>query len=420
MERKQTQVQTRRPFENFTRREWERLGLVALLFTYLLIFAANLKVLGIFNYVGIDFRTFYSSAQIATVEGFAKVYDLHIQEKYQLQIFKDYAKDYTAIPYETVPTPYFPIFIVPFVPFTLFKPGVSFTIYSLLSLGATIFYSLRFTKKLGGHTNTGWIILGIIVSLPSFLTFFYGQVNVWLLICLGEFLLSEINGKHFTSGLWLSGWIIKPQLLIFLLPWMVFKKRIQPLLGFLAGCLGLIILSTCVAGIDWFQNWLNLLVQYPGSLATTNPQAMMNWRAFALNLSAIIPSNIAWEWAWLGIGVLMVATIKIWFIDNQRAGIGIPLLTNLCATFSITWHSHLHTALPLVIPLLFLIKQRVIPKRVWSIWLSIPTIGFFLGYLTKWIFPENNISGTTMLLLNTSIVAWMAFIQPKHFEKELS
>src|SRR3990172_6366049 len=123
MERKQTQVQTRRPFENFTRREWERLGLVALLFTYLLIFAANLKVLGIFNYVGIDFRTFYSSAQIATVEGFAKVYDLHIQEKYQLQIFKDYAKDYTAIPYETVPTPYFPIFIVPFVPFPLFKPG---------------------------------------------------------------------------------------------------------------------------------------------------------------------------------------------------------------------------------------------------------------------------------------------------------
>src|SRR5688572_17047493 len=125
------------PFQDLTSEQWWRLALVGMLITYILIFLFTMTLMGMFNYLGLDFRTFLASAQIAAEEGFSKVYDLEVQQKYQLPIYEAYRGTYeNTPPYETVPTPYIPVYIVPFLIFLPFSPYTGFLLYTFISLAA--------------------------------------------------------------------------------------------------------------------------------------------------------------------------------------------------------------------------------------------------------------------------------------------
>src|SRR5690348_15032187 len=112
-------------FQNMTFEQWWHLGLASMLTTYLLIMLFTIRLMGVFNYLGVDYRTFLASAQIAVHEGFSEVYDLETQERYQRPLYDAQRGMYEGTPaYETVPTPYFPIFIVPFLLFLPFSAQV--------------------------------------------------------------------------------------------------------------------------------------------------------------------------------------------------------------------------------------------------------------------------------------------------------
>jgi hypothetical protein len=395
------------PFQGLTLSQWWHLGLAAILLTYLLIFIINIQVSGFFNYAGLDFRTYYSSAQIALDEGFAQIYDLELQEKYQQPLYDTYRGQQAANDFETVPTPYFPVFVLPFLVFLAFPPHIGFILFTILSGGIFIHYTNHFTKKLGITEERSWIVAGAIGSLALFFNLFYGQINIFLYIALAEFLLALKNKEDFKSGLFLSIWLIKPQMLIFILPWLVATRKFRALAGLGTGSIILVLISTFLAKGDWFTPWIKLLLLYPTGLATTNPLAMMNWRGLALNLEMTVSPIIAWGVAYTGMATTLVFMLRTWKKQTD-SNFALPILSAYAATCAITWHAHLHMALPLLAPIMVLLANKKISYKTWIAFIGIQFLALVISFIVQIWYPANSITNMAMLAINVYVTWWSA------------
>lgn len=399
------------PFQGLDFQQWWRLGIVSILLTYVLIFTANVYSSGLFNYIGLDFRTYYSSAQIAANEGFSKIYDLDLQKKYQLPLYENYLGPLPANTFETVPTPYLPVFILPFIVFIFFPPNISYAIFLVISFLIFVITMIYLLRQYNLKEEFNWTIFGALGSTSFFFNLFFGQINIFLFIALVFFLL-QIKNKHYLSaGLLLSIWLIKPQMLIFIIPWLLIARNTHILIGFILGSIVSVLASTILSQGDWITPWFNLLFLYPTGLATTNPLAMMNWRGLALNLETVTSSKIAWSIAYTGIFITFYYMIKTWYnlrTSQEETKYSLAILSTYAATCAITWHSHTHMALPLIAPILILLAKREITYRAWAMFIGLQFFGFIVSFIAQIWFPANNIMASTILAINVYITWWVA------------
>jgi len=396
--------------------QWWRLGIVSILLTYVFILGGNVKVLGLFNYVGLDFRTFYSSAQIAQVESYNEIYKLETQRSYQLPLYQNYRTNKDVPPFLVVPTPYFPVFILPFAFFLLFSPATGFTLFALLNLAGVLLYTYHLILELELKEEVGWVILGVLVSLPTFFNLFYGQVKLVLFIALGEFLIALENEDDLYAGLWLSLLMLKPQTLLFLLPWLFFSRKWRALIGFGTGTILVYVLSSLLAGWGWGKTWLELIVLYPQNLPTTNPMAMMNWRGLAENLTRIFPPFLAWGIALTGILFTSFYTVRTWRRNVEPESLRLAFLGVIAATCAVTWHAHTHMAMLLLIPLLALLGSKQLSYNLWAGIIFTQFLGLAISVLGNIRFPANNLSSIVILGINVFLVYW----NDLHFRKKLT
>jgi hypothetical protein len=394
------------PFQSLTLRQWWRLGVVSILLTYLLIFTLNIKMTGLFNYVGLDYRTFYTSAQIAFENGFTKIYDIKMQESYQRPLYEIYRTDETAPLFETVPTPYLPIFVLPFFLFLPFSPLTGFILFTAISIIIFALYTRHLISEFKITEEPNWIIIGSLAFIAFFFNLFFGQINVFLYIFLGEFILSVQKGRDFSAGLFLASWLIKPQTLIFILPWLLVIRRFRILAGFGAGSLIILISSTLIAKGNWLMTWINLLLLYPRGLATTNPLAMMNWRSLALNLELVIPPLFAWAIAITGMILTVVWMIKTWKNQGNESQFAVALLGSYAATCAVTWHAHIHMALPLLAPIMVLLANNKFTYKMWVAFIGFQFLGLAISIAARIWFPVNNLLPMTILAINVYLTQW--------------
>jgi hypothetical protein len=403
------------PFQNLTSGQWWRLALAAMLTTYILIFLFTMQLMGMFNYLGLDFRTFLASAQIAAEEGFSKVYDLEVQQKYQLPIYDAYRGTYeNTPPYETVPTPYIPVFIVPFLIFLPFSPDTGFLLYTFVSLAAFLVSTRRLTREFGLGNEANWAVPGILASSALFYNFFYGQVGILLFVALAEFLIARKKQRQVMAGMWLALWLIKPQLLILILPWLLVKKDYQVLYGFISATVLVALASALLAGKDWLYSWLELLLLYPGGLATTNPQAMINWRSIALNLEPYLGSSTSWTLAGLGMAATLLMAMRTWKRNQTDDQLWLSLTCTYAATCLITWHAHIHIAAPLFVPLLLLhAGTKRLSLKTWGALVAVPFSGVIASILSQIWLTYNNLPSLFLFGTLLYLVCWSSsmFIQ---------
>ncbi len=361
----------RKPFRNLCTSEWLHLGAFAIGVFYVLLTIWTVFHLPLLTIVGGDFRAFFASARIATTSGFAQVYDLVVQREAQQALMAPY----TTGEVETVPTPFLPIFIIPFslfLPLGLFR---GFILWTILNAGVLAIYLLR----LGGR-GEGYLLPGLaLVSFPVFLTLLLGQVNIWLLVCVGEFLYAWKRGKGFYSGFWLGGLLIKPQTLILLIPALFLKRRWNILAGFVTATLGVMLVSLALAGPEGLTAWGGLLTRYMGNLPATDPAAMGNFRMLGGLLSLLIPPRCAWGIAG-GLSVA-IALLALW-VSLRRKGSedeSAFLLPLLAATCAVAWHSHIHMAAILIPPLLRQVTTGQMSRSLFVVWTLLPPAVYFLG-----------------------------------------
>lgn len=193
-------------------------------------------------------------------------------------------------------------------------------------------------------------------------------------------MVALLRRKPFTAGLWLGGLLLKPQVLLLIGLVLVLQRSARVLAGLaasfaivLAGCL---MLSGPAALIQMFRLWL----LYGTGEASIWLEGMMNWRMLGLHLSTVLPPWIGWATAALGMAATVAIALYAWrrSFSSGSSSLVTGLLGVLAATAIVAWHSHIHTAMILVPPLIYLIQAKVLPRRALGYWALAPALFFVL------------------------------------------
>lgn len=395
---------TQRLFSRWDGPRWIALALVVLTLLYTLYTTGMLLGRGLFETVGGDYRAFRASAEIALSIGFAQVYDLDTQEEFQRPLYDAYARLDPL--YATVPTPYFPAFILLFVPFMLLPPPPSFLLWTGLNVALLVLYLRRFTRVLAVPLERGLLAV-VLLSYCSYLNVLFGQVNVFLLVGLGEFYLAIRQGREFRGGLWLGLMLLKPQSLLLLLPGLLLGRRWRAVAGAAAAGLAVLGVSLLLGGTAGLQNLARLVFQYSEGLPTNVPQYMMNWRAVQANLEDLGVPVVGWVAAIAGMVVTSGLGLSLWFRPSDPASprFALTLLGTYAATCAVTWHAHIQMAMPLLLLLLLLESSGGLPRKVLNAWALIPAAVFFVALLPLPA-DRGELTGFSVLLLNLYLVGW--------------
>jgi hypothetical protein len=380
------------------------------------------------RYPATDFRGYYASAQIAWQQGFARVYDQPTQDAYQSRLpFRCLDGTYSD-PLLRVSMPYLPAFAALLLPLPALEFTTSYLFWTLLSLLVLVFYSWYFVHSLTGAVN-GRKLFQWMICLPLFANLALGQMNVFLVVCLGEFTLALIRGKELRGGFWLAGMLLKPHSLILFLPGLVVARRWKVLAGFLSSAVLLMAGSYLLAGRQGIEGMFEMIVQFASPEFTTAP-TMMNWRALALNMQAFSPAWLAWGIALAGMLLAAVLCLMMWRSLAQGSAHGarpsgnnrqeaaltktgsnaLPVVFLVLATYaacaSIAWHSHFYMLLPVIPLLIYLDCRNKVPTGLVALWIWGPFL--FYGFFT-WIAPSlaRNALGLGMLGLNLVFFAWL-------------
>ena len=384
-------MSSRKLFHHLRPDEWLRLALLALGTFYAVFTAGVILKSGPFAPAGVDFRALFAAARIAATSGFVQVYNLAAQQEVQEALMAPYHPLEVASP----PVLLLPVFVAPFcalLPLGLAGGMIFWTLLNLIAPAIYLVWFLRVSQRdqgdrppFSGEQTDRTLIALSLLSFPVFINLFLGQTNVWLLVCIGEFLRAWERGRPFRSGLWLGGLLMKPQTLIIVIPFLALSREWGVLSGFAVASAVIGAISLILAGPEGLRAWVTLLTRYTDNLPavalpTTNPEAMINLRMLGEVLSVLFPSaptrGIA---AGLSVGVALLALwLSLWKkrTPGERSG---PLLSLLAATSAVTWHSHIHMAAMLIPPFLRQVSTGQMPRRLLVLWTMIPPGVYFLS-----------------------------------------
>jgi len=385
-----------------TRKSWENLALAALLTLYILQIGNALINGRVCQSYGVDYCAFYSAGKIISDHGFAEVYNLDLLTQYQKEIYLTDPKSFTN--FVPIPIPYLPIFILPFIYLSLISPTFSYVLWTLVNLTALILYLRFFSKEVAGHSLTFRLLLFILLSLPVFVNFIEGQVNTFLMILIGEFMRAVLLDKPYRAGAWLGGLLLKPQLLILIIPFLLIRRLKKILLGFVASSIVIMVISFSLSKINGILALKNLLLGYSKGLPTNNISAMMNWRMLGWHMASLTSSSIGWMIIIVG-SLLTVCATFIYFRRRMlpdSVEVAVALLGIFAATCAVTWHAHLHMSIILIPPMIFLILKNRFNKNLFNIWVFGPILIQFISSVLMFLIETEN------LPINISHVLWFA------------
>jgi len=362
--------ETRRPYRSL------RLVLFAVGLLYILITIGTIHYGGLFSPVGVDFRAFFASARIAVTSGFPEVYHLAAQKEIQTALMAPYGSPEVE-PGATFFLPAFILLLYPFLPPGLLGGLIAWIVLNLIIL---IGYSIWFLRSETGKPGEYSLLLAMaLLSFPVLANFFFGQVNVWLLVCMGEFIRAWGEGKRVRGGLWLSGLLLKPQILVLMFPFLVFSGEWGIAGGFAIGAAAIGMISLVIGGTEGIKAWAALLTHHATRLPTTGPGIMINLRMVSELLSLLFSLDVQ---RIAGIVAIAIALLTLWFslrlreqAPEEKLGVMVPLLA---ATFVTTWHAHMHMAMAFIPLLLHQVITGRMPLRLFGLWTMLPPAVYFL------------------------------------------
>jgi hypothetical protein len=388
--------------KGINKQAWINAIWVLLTITLLVPFLRGIVSGKVCHQMGVDFRGYYSSGQIALQHGFSQVYNQELQKDFQADLYYR-----CPTPPEQPPLyvgmPYLPLYVLFFLPFTLVDFTASYFIWLGLQFIIFLFYLYRFSRAFGTEVSFARVFQwGFCIPLISNL--YLGQINTLLVIFTSEFLIAYAREKEKTAGFWLSALMIKPHTLILVLPGFVLRRKWIVLLTFSLGAAAIVSLSFLLGGFNGLLGVLQTTYQFTGSLIQT-VHGMVNWRALALNLDMVIPTWAAILVAAVGGGTTLILVLWIWVKGNCRSKTSRVWLmaVTLFGTLTISWHSHFYMLMLLVPLLLYLDASGILSPPIRNAWLLGPPAIYLGAHFINPAF-ERNLFGMGMLILSFSIL----------------
>jgi hypothetical protein len=413
----------RLPFQNMTFSGWQNLALAAALTFYLILiglFLANANQINWCDNFAIDYCAFWSSGRIINERSIAEVYDLGTLNQFQKEIFPQ-AFSPTFEPFAIM---YLPVFIIPFKFISLLQLPYSYLVWTLVNLIGFSLYLRFFTRKTTGEALSFKILLMMLLSFPVFQNLYLGQVSIWLGICAGEFMRAAFEEKPLKAGLWLGGWLLKPQLLVLILPFLLIRRKMKVLMGFLTTSFIALVTSIGLVGVDGFLNLVNTLLDAAGGGVGSNTGVMMNWRMLGWHIESLTSPTMGWIVILVGTLLTVGVTVYVFRTSSSQDPIKVAVfyLGIFAATGAVTWHAHVHMAIVLIPPMIFLLTNKRFNQYLFSVWVFVPIFVQFITIATN-LFIElepsaiSTMEGLRSFILNLLILGW-AVLQYNKAEEE--
>lgn len=391
--------------------------LLAVLVTFFLIYLGMPLIQGEWT-VAVDYAAFYAAAKLINEGKFSDIYDLESLEGIERELLASNGGQVDA-DFEVKAILYLPIFIFPFCLLAMMDFPISLLVWLGINIIALVGYLWFFIKKIAGKVFPWKFLLILLVSYPVLQNFHYGQVNVWMVICLGEFLRAILSKKFYLAGIWLGGLLIKPHLLILGLLFLLFQRKFKTLLGFAVSVIGLTGLSFVLIGTDGLMGLMEGVREAAGGGVSSSPMYMMNWRMLSSYLSYF--TNPIIGWTFLGLASFVTAAIPLIIFRKNREinspEFGVGLLGIVAATMLVAYHAHLHTAIILIPILLYLLAKGWVDQKLVVFWVAIPYGVNLLIYLIGGLILSNLLPlgfgiiieigfGSGMLIANLLLLVW--------------
>ena len=395
------------PFQNLNSKSWKNLAIVATITFYLI--QVGIGALNLFSFLGSDFMAYWSAGYITNKWEFIQIYDFALLEKTQhLMIFGEILPN---ISFPPLPMAYIPIFVLLFQLLALLPPISSFYLWTFLNLVAGVLYLIYFVKKLE-HPNKKQILFLFFISFPFFQNLFWGQINIFLLIFLGEFIHAMQSKKEFKSGLWISALLLKPQTLIIIIPALLVGKKNKTLLGAALGAFILLGTSFLIAGTKGITKLIELWLGYSDNIVGAGIEMMGNWRMVGNLINQISTSDFGGAFTIIAATITILWVLYLWSLSSTPSETTFIILitATFAATGLSTWHSHVHMAVILIPALLFLYLKDELPEKLASLWIFLPTLLHIIGLIVFSFTQDRLIRGLSFglaqLILNLMLLMW--------------
>ncbi len=374
--------------------KWKNLSYFAIFIFYVGLFSSWIWKGSLTVGYGSDYLAFWSVGKIADDKGFSEIYDLDNLRQYQVSAVRSLGlfSGATDSAFSPIPAPLLSIFFVPFMVLSKIDLRVSYWIWTSINLVALIGYLVFFLRKINLQDKTAasiWkFLIPVLLSFPVFNNILNGQVEVFTLVCAGEFVRNSLDKKPFLSGLWLGGLLIKPQLLILIIPYLLIARYWRVILGFITSS-GVIVLSSfLLAGLNGAGDMVALWTYYSSRLQPYTPEYMINWRMVGVNLTKYL--NMSSGWIVAGLGMLLTFLLLYWLIKfNPSYGSRqwVVTVTGIfSATLALTWHSHYYLAMVLIPFLVIALVDELLPVKLIFFWTAFtPFVMFGMLILSVFI-----------------------------------
>jgi len=398
---------------NFKHINWKILILVVIVCFNLIAIIFWVVNGSFYSIYGGDYLAYWSAGLIADQKGYSEIYDLNNLRSVQTQELESLGvlvkTDDSSTP--IIPVPYFSFFILPFQFLSKIDLVYSYwlwTIFNLIILiGYLVFFMRRILPESGTIVNGLKLLIPILISNPVFYNSIIGQVNVLLLVCAGEFIRNAVRKKSILSGLWLGGLLVKPQLLILIIPILLIMRNWKVLIGFVATSGIILVTSFILSGSAGIKALINLWIGYSAGIATNNPEEMINWRMVGLNLNNLLNTSLGWVITGLG---MVLTILALYFLIKQNPPLGSPswvitMLGVFSATLAITWHAHQHMAMVLIPFLVYASLYKLLPEKILFSWaIATPVVWFVMaigGVFTDLLIAFSGFALNLVILFST-------------------
>ena len=345
---------------------------------------------------GVDYFAYWSTGKIADQKGYSEIYDLNYLRSVQTQELESLGVLSITDDSSTwiITAAYLSFFILPFQFLSKIDLVYGYWLWTILNLiilvGYLVFFMRRILPESGSIVNGLKLLIPILISYPVFINIIMGQAEVLLLVCAGEFIRNAFRKKSILSGLWLGGLLVKPQLLILIIPIILIMRNWKVLMGFVASSGMILVTSFMLSGSAGIKALINLWIGYTGGIATGAPEAMINWRMVGLNLNNLLDTSLGWVITGLG---MLLTILALYFMIKQIPPFGSPswvitMLGVFSATLAITWHAHQHIAMVLIPFLVYASQYKLLPEKILFLW-SIVTPIVWSGMAIGVVFTRN-------------------------------
>lgn len=334
------------------------------------------------------------------------------------------------LPWENSNKLFLPLLEPPFVPLLLlplsfFPFEMAYMVWGVINTLLAIVLSLYIYKQLDHMYYVSRLLSSFLpyFSLPVWMTILQGQLS---LVLVSVFFITWHllrRKKDFWAGLVLSLLIIKPQLIILPIMFILWQKRKMTIVGCMIGVSSLIATSWLIIGTKGLQNYIKLL----NYVATHHSFGVsLEWmHSLSGFLALLLGKQLFPEVIFIWVPIVLIFLVILFFIWRQRFpsreyGFDLHYVLLMQAVILLSPYAYMHDLSIVVFSSFFLFHAMGLKKKLQKIDLILMSVPLFQS-LTFWLDRElaktfSVHSSTIGLALGVVFLSFFSFKQ-KHFTR---